>query len=191
MTLLEESGFPKGKGLPPLLIKIPDGMESMRQASVMAAAWKEWGITTEIKTYPYAQYFEILKDGDYTLGTMTWIADFADPLAFLQMWMSSSNLNSGKYADSAYDDLIRKSMSQSGEERYKTLSEAESILLRTAQVLPIGHNPAINLIDLQFIDGWYQNPLDIHPFKYLTFAPYKPLKGVVSLPLPGINQFSD
>ncbi|MDR1932698.1 MAG: peptide ABC transporter substrate-binding protein [Spirochaetales bacterium] len=182
MTLLRESGFPDGKGLPPLIVKIPEGAESVRLATVMAAAWKDQGIKTEIKTYPFSRYFETLKDGDFTLGTMTWIADFADPLAFLQMWTSSSNLNNGKYADSVYDELIRKSMGQSGEDRYKTLSEAESVLLKTAQVLPIGHNPAINLIDLQFIDGWYQNPLDIHPFKYLRLAPYKPLKGLVRLP---------
>jgi peptide/nickel transport system substrate-binding protein/oligopeptide transport system substrate-binding protein len=179
LSLLQDSGFPGGKGLPPFLIKIPEGAEPMRLASLMAEAWKDLGIEVEIKTYPFARYFEILKQGGFTLGTMTWIADFADPLAFLQMWTSSSNLNDGKYADPAYDELIRKSLSQSGEERYKTLSEAESVLLRTGQVLPIGHNPAINLIDLQFIDGWYQNPLDIHPFKFLSFAPYKPLKGVV------------
>jgi peptide/nickel transport system substrate-binding protein/oligopeptide transport system substrate-binding protein len=183
LALLAESGFPEGKGLPVVIFKIPEGAEPRRLASVMAAAWKEVGIESELKTYPFLRYLESLKSSDYTLGTMTWIADFADPLAFLQMWTSASNLNDGKYSDSAYDNLIRKSMGQSGEDRYKTLSEAESLLLRTGQVLPVGHSAAINLIDLQFIDGWYQNPLDIHPFKYLAFAPYKPLKGVVNLPL--------
>jgi peptide/nickel transport system substrate-binding protein/oligopeptide transport system substrate-binding protein len=182
LALLRESGFPDGAGLPVVVIKIPDGPESVRLAAVMTAAWEERGIKSEIKTYPVSRYFEILRNGDFTLGTMTWIADFADPLAFLQMWTSSNNLNDGKYSDSVYDELIRKSMGQSGEDRYRTLSEAESVLLKSAQVLPIGHNPAINLIDLQFIDGWYQNPLDIHPFKYLRFAPYRPLKGVVRLP---------
>jgi peptide/nickel transport system substrate-binding protein/oligopeptide transport system substrate-binding protein len=182
LRLLAEGGFPGGAGLPPLTIKIPEGPEPLRLATLMATAWKEHGMNAEIKTYSFPQYLETLKTGEFTLGTMTWIADFADPLAFLQMWTSGNNLNDGKYADSAYDELIRKSMGQSGEERYKTLSEAESVLLRTAQVLPIGHNPAINLIDLQFIDGWYQNPLDIHPFKYMRFAPYKPLKGVVKAP---------
>jgi peptide/nickel transport system substrate-binding protein/oligopeptide transport system substrate-binding protein len=179
LKLLEESGFPQGKGLPQVVFKIPEGVEHRRLAALMAAAWKEQGIESELKTYPFAQYFESLKDSDYTLGIMTWIADFADPLAFLQMWTSGSNLNEGRYSDSLYDGLIKKSMSQTGEERYKTLSEAESVLLRTAQVLPLGHNPAVNLIDLQYIDGWYQNLLDIHPFKYISLAPYKPLKGVV------------
>jgi peptide/nickel transport system substrate-binding protein/oligopeptide transport system substrate-binding protein len=181
LALLLDSGFPEGRGLPPLLIKIPEDAESRRLASVMAGAWKDQGIKSEIKAYPVSRYFEELKDSGFTLAAMTWIADFADPLAFLQMWTSSNNLNPGKYTDPAYDELIRKSMGQSGEERYKTLSAAESVLLKTAQVLPVGHNPAINLIDLQFIDGWYRNPLDIHPFKHCAFAPYKPLKGVVRL----------
>jgi len=37
----------------------------------------------------------------------------------------------------------------------------------------------VNLVDLQYVSGWFQNPLDIHPFKYLAFAPFKPLPGVV------------
>jgi peptide/nickel transport system substrate-binding protein/oligopeptide transport system substrate-binding protein len=179
LRLLADCGFPEGRGLPPVVFKLPEGIEIKRLASVMAAAWKEVGIVSRLKTYPFAQYYESLKENDYALGSMTWIADFADPLAFLQMWTSASNLNEGKYSDSVYDGLIKKSMSESGEERYKTLSEAESVLLRTAQVLPVGHNPAVNIIDLQFIDGWYQNLLDIHPFKYLALAPYRPLRGVV------------
>jgi len=74
---------------------------------------------------------------------------------------------------------VKKSLGQSGEVRYKTLSEAESLLLKGAEVMPISHSPAVNLIDLQYVSGWFQNPLDIHPFKYLSFAPFKPLPGVV------------
>ena len=37
------------------------------------------------------------------------------------------------------------------------------------------------IIDTEEIDGWYANPLDIHPFKYLEYAAYKPLPGVALL----------
>jgi hypothetical protein len=40
------------------------------------------------------------------------------------------------------------------------------LLLYIGNVLPISHNPAVNIIDLAEIDGWYPNVLDIHPFKY-------------------------
>ncbi len=179
MKLLQEAGYPGGRGLPPVVFRLPEGEATRRTAAIMAAAWKEAGIESEIHAYPYPAYFDVLKKSDYALGTITWIGDFADPLAFLQMWTSSSNLNDGRYANLAYDALLEKSVKQSGTERYKTLSEAESLLLAGAAVLPISHSPAINLIDLHYIDGWYRNPLDIHPFKHLSFAPYRPLPGVV------------
>jgi peptide/nickel transport system substrate-binding protein/oligopeptide transport system substrate-binding protein len=42
-------------------------------------------------------------------------------------------------------------------------------------VLPISYSPAVNVIDTDEIDGWFPNVLDIHPFKYLSFAKLKPL----------------
>ncbi len=179
-ALLEEAGFPRGKGLPTVVFRIPEGDENRTVAALFAAAWKEaLDLDSRIHTYPYPEYLTILKEGGYTLGTVSWIGDFADPLTFLQMWTAHSNLNDAGFADEEFDSLIEKSFQQSGQERYKTLSAAESILLKKAVVLPIGHSPAINLIDLQFVEGWYPNPLDIHPFKYLKFTPFKPLPGVI------------
>ncbi len=177
--LLKDAGYPDGRGLPPVIFRLPEGGDARRTAALMAAAWKEEGIESTFFSHPYSAYFEALKKNEYTIGSMTWIGDFADPLAFLQMWTSDSNLNDGGYADPVFDGLLKTSMKQSGAERYKTLSEAESLLLSGAEVLPMGHSPAINLIDLHFIDGWYRNPLDIHPFKYLAFAPYRPLPGLI------------
>jgi peptide/nickel transport system substrate-binding protein/oligopeptide transport system substrate-binding protein len=119
-----------------------------------------------------------LKGTDYTLGTLTWIGDFADPLTFLQMWTSDSNLNDSRYADEEFEDYIKRSMSEGGEERYKTLSEAEQFLLSQGVVLPISHQPAWNVIDLSAIGGWYPNPLDIHPFKFLNFQVQKLPRGI-------------
>ncbi|HOV37210.1 MAG TPA: peptide ABC transporter substrate-binding protein [Spirochaetales bacterium] len=179
-ALLQEAGYPEGKGLPPIVFKIPEGEETRRTAAIFAAAWKEaLDLDSEIQTFPYPDYLTVLKKGDYALGTVTWIGDFADPLTFLQMWTTHSNLNDAGYSNEEFDALILKSFQQTGEERYKTLSAAESLLLKSGEVLPIGHTPAINLIDLQFVDGWYPNPLDIHPFKYVRFTPFKLLPGVI------------
>ena len=67
---------------------------------------------------------------------------------------------------------------EEGSTRYKTLAEAEKLLLDWGVVMPISYTPALNIIDTDEIDGWYQNPLDIHPFKYLNYAAYRPLPGV-------------
>ncbi len=170
-SLLEQAGFEKGAGLPEIVIKIPGGGESERVAEIMKTSWTEYlDVSVTVTTYQYPDYYEQLKQPDYTLGTITWIGDFADPLTFLQMWTSGSNLNDAQFSNDEFDTIIKDSMAQSGEKRYETLSTAEGIILDTAVVLPINHTPAFNLIDLQTIKGWYPNPLDIHPFKYFKFG---------------------
>ncbi|MDR0643769.1 MAG: peptide ABC transporter substrate-binding protein [Treponema sp.] len=177
-ALLVEAGFPKGVGLPQLTIRITPSAESDRIANLMADAWFELGVPVKIDIVPYPFYNASLKQDDYEVGAMTWIGDFADPYTFLQMWQTDSNLNDAYYSDADYEDLLNKSMMQEGEERWKTLAEAEELLLNRASVLPISYQPAINIIDTKEISGWFPNVLDIHPFKYLFFATLKPLPNV-------------
>jgi ABC-type oligopeptide transport system substrate-binding subunit len=128
---------------------------------------------------PFSAYFDSLKKGDYDVGSSTWIGDFADPYTFLQMWRKDSNLNDAGNNDAEFENLIDKSMGEEGSKRWRTLSEAEEILLKHGTVLPISYSFAVNIIDVSEIDGWYENVLDIHPFKYLSFKSFRPLPGVV------------
>ncbi|HRS03375.1 MAG TPA: peptide ABC transporter substrate-binding protein, partial [Treponema sp.] len=105
--LLAEAGFPKGVGVPTLVIKISQSKEAYRIAGLMAAAWKEnLGIPVEIKVTPYESYIDELKKDDYVVGSSTWIGDFADPYTFLQMWRRDSNLNDARLNDPIYEHLI-------------------------------------------------------------------------------------
>lgn len=176
LRLLEEAGYPQGRGLPDLTLRLPGDPDSSRIAEIMDQRWGEvLGIAASVETVSFPEYFDSLEDPGYTLGLISWIGDFADPLTFLQMWTSGSNLNDAGFADEGFDGLIRSSMRQQGAERYDTLAEAERILLDSALVLPISHSPAINVIDTSEINGWFTNPLDIHPYRYLRFAdPYVP-----------------
>jgi peptide/nickel transport system substrate-binding protein/oligopeptide transport system substrate-binding protein len=146
----------------------------------MASAWKEkLGVPVRIEVVPYGQYFQTLKGGDYEVAFSTWIGDFADPYTFLQMWRRDSNLNDAGYDDADYESLLEKSMTEEGEQRWSTLAEAEKLLLERGTVLPISYSPAINIVDINELDGWFPNALDIHPFKYLSFKAFRPLPGVV------------
>lgn len=177
--LLAEAGYPEGKGMPELSMRITPSRDAARIAELMSKAWKEeLGIPVRVDVVPFEQYYPSLKRSDYVVGSSTWIGDFADPYTFLQMWRADSNLNDARYRDEEYETLVDRSLEEDGEPRYKTLSEAEKLLLEGGVVLPISYTPAVNIIDTDEIDGWYPNPLDIHPFKYLEFAAFKPLPGV-------------
>jgi peptide/nickel transport system substrate-binding protein/oligopeptide transport system substrate-binding protein len=177
--LLTEAGYPGGKGLPELVIRLTPAAEAERIGGLMSSTWmKELGIPVKIEVFPFDKYFDSLKDSDYDVGSSTWIGDFADPYTFLQMWRRDSNLNDAHYDDPDYEKLINRSMEEQGDTRWKTLSEAEALLLSRGTVLPISYSFAINIIDKSELGGWYSNVLDIHPFKYFYFKSFRPLPGV-------------
>ena len=182
LALLAEAGYPEGKGLPALLIKVGADSESEEVSGLMAQAWKAaLGLQVEVRSYPYNEYLGEVKKADFALGTVTWIGDYADPLTFLQMWTRDSNLNDARFSDAEFERLIDEALSETGEARYKILGQAEEILLSQAVVLPVSNAPAFNLIDLDRVEGWFPNVLNIHPFKYLRFHQAGPPKNVVRL----------
>ncbi len=174
LRLLAEAGYPNGKGLPVIRVAIPKGYEARRISGIMKEHWENnlEGAEVIVEEYDYPDYYSLMKSDEYTLGTITWIGDFADPLTFLQMWTSNSGLNDGKYSNPLYDKAIEEASFLFGRERYASLAEGEKLLLKDSAVLPISHSPAVNLVNRDIISGWFPNPLDIHPFKFLSFREF-------------------
>jgi len=179
LNLMNEAGYKNGAGMPVLVMRIMPGRDAERVSSLMAKAWKEkLGMNVRVEVIHFSRYFESLKEGGYTVGSTTWIGDFADPYAFLQMFRRDSNLNDARLDDADYEELIERSMIEEGKIRLETLAKAEKILLDRGVVLPIYYSPALNIIDTGEMDGWYPNAMDIHPFKYMAFKAFRPLPGV-------------
>jgi len=180
--LMAEAGYANTYGLPEIVIRIVPSNDAARVAALMANAWREaLGLNVRIQVVPFALYYDSMKDDGYTVASTTWIGDFADPYAFLQMWRRDSNLNDARLNDPDYETLIERSMLQEGQARLATLAEAEKLLLDRGVILPIYYSPALNIIDTGELDGWYPNALDIHPFKYIEFRTFRPLPGVAML----------
>jgi hypothetical protein len=73
---------------------------------------------------------------------------------------------------------MERSMYEDGLTRFRTLAEAEQMLIDRGAVLPLCNSPALNIIDTEEIEGWMPNAMDIHPFKYLRYKTLRPLPGV-------------
>ncbi len=175
MKLLKEAGYPRGKGLPVIKIRVSSGNDPV--LGLMKETWEKYLKTrVVIDEVPYPRFFSSLKEPAYSIGEISWIGDYADPMTFLQMWLSDSSLNDACYKSRRYDKILKQA---EGASRFEKLGEAEKLLLMTAQVMPISHSPAINLLDLRFIEGWYPNVLDIHPFKYIGFKSSFEIPGTI------------
>lgn len=168
-ALLEEEGYPEGKGLPPILIRTSYAEDSV--AKKLKESWeKELGLTVEIEVFEGREYYPSLDDGKFSLALYSWVGDYADPLTFLQMWKTDDSLNVANFSNKEYDKILSEASLLTGVERYKKLAEGEMILLDSGIVLPFSHSPSINLIDLRFMEGWYTNALDVHPFKSIKLV---------------------
>jgi oligopeptide transport system substrate-binding protein len=170
--LLAEAGYPEGKGLPALTVIVSSESQGMKAiVQKMADAWKSLvGLDVIVKEVDPNAYLAESRKNDFTIAEATWIGDYADPLTFLQLWTSGSNLNDAHFSDKDYDAAVNEAISMTdARKRYRRLADAEQILLTKAAILPLDHSPAINLINIAVIGGWFSNPLDIHPFKFLNF----------------------
>lgn len=175
LQLLKDAGYPEGQGLPTVRLCYAQGSkDSERVAMEFQKAWQNALPTLSVDLAPVdsSRYYELVDKGkvDYTLANSTWIGDFADPEAFLQMWASESPLNNAGYKSQSFTETLEKSYAKDGKERMSLLAKAETILLQEAAVLPIYHSLAASVIDTDLVNGWYQNALDIHPYKYLKFG---------------------
>ncbi len=179
MRLLEEAGYPEGEGLPDPLIRIPGGADAERISALMKEAWESIDLETEVETVPFPAYFDAAGETGVTVGQFSWIGDYSDPLTFLQLFVSDSNLNEAGLDDAEYDALIDEAIPLEGTERFERMAQAEQRLLESGTVLPVSHSAAFNLIDLDSVEGWFPNALDIHPVRYLRRTPDAPAPGLI------------
>jgi len=173
MRLLAQAGYPEGRGLPPVRFVSYRSATHDENLDILEAAWKRIGVSLERVTVPQAGSLRDARKEGFDLSFTSWIGDFADPAAFLLMWTSDSGLNEGSYRSREYDALIAGSMSEEGSVRLATLGKAEAKLLADAALMPLYHSLSFNVIDTETVTGWFQNPLDIHPFKALGFGQAK------------------
>ena len=160
----------------PLVFAINDSDYMKSLAEILHDAWEPLGVELSVQVTPIERYYSSIDGWNADLFSYSWVGDFGDPLAFLELFRGASSLNVGHYENKEYDLLLEQaSLADTAEERYKLLSKAEQLLLDEGMVIPISHPVTLHAIDCDEIGGWALNPFDVHPLKYL-FIKKKQLK---------------
>lgn len=162
----EKYNIPKEQIIP-LNFDISEYALSEEKETMIREALAPLGIELNVKRYPSYQYLSSVSTSNADLFCYTWIGDFADPLAFLELFHGNSSLNDSGWKNEEFDQLLANAALCSEEQRYQLLSQAENILLDSGMILPIYHPVSFNVIDLEAVGGWTVNAFDIHPLKYL------------------------
>ena len=155
-------------------------------------------ITVNLENQEWNTFLNTRKEGNYTIARNGWLADYNDPISFLDMWTTISGNNdcqfgkgdhaadamysidltpygydivveNGTWAET-YDVLISTIKScTDNEARYGMMHLAEDILMSTGCITPLYFYTDIYMLD-SGINGFYCNPLGYKYFMYCTAA---------------------
>lgn len=154
------------------------------------------GITMNLENQEWNTFLNTRKNGDYSIARNGWLADYNDPICFLDMWTTTSGNNdvqfgkgdhatvsiysldltpygydvkveNGTWAET-YDVLIStiKTCTDS-DARYAMMHIAEDMLMSTGCIVPLYFYTDIYMLD-DSVEGFYSNPLGYKYFQNTT-----------------------
>ncbi len=173
LSLLKEAKYPNGKSLPPIKILVPTYQNSYNSIFDAIQKHLKKNLKTEIQLIktPSDKYYAALSPEEYTIGFNSWIADFLDPIALLQLFSYPNKSMGSDYNNDEYRALLNDANSQNITNRQKKLQEAETFLLDNAVVMPLSHSFVIELVRTDIITGWFPNVIGVHNIATMQFIP--------------------
>ncbi|RGX08778.1 ABC transporter substrate-binding protein [Paraclostridium sordellii] len=112
------------------------------------------GLKVELKQVPFKQKQQLESEGDYDLVYSSWVADYPDPLTFLDTFTTNGKFgkNSG-YDSKEYNSLIEEGKNATSiSESWNKYAKAEEILLSDAFLMPLFQSSSA-YIQKPYIDG--------------------------------------
>jgi len=99
------------------------------------------GITINLEQMPKKNRVERMQEGTFELGLTRWGPDYADPMTYLDMWITDSPNNYGFWSNAEYDSIIQSAkkgdLALDPAARWKALIGAEKIVCDNAVILPV------------------------------------------------------
>lgn len=169
-ALLAEAGFPDGKGFPIVeyLYNTADNHKAIGEA--LQNMWQtELGVTVTLSNQDWNVFLQTRKDGDYSIARNGWIADYNDPISFLDMWMTGGGNNDAQYSNAEYDKMMKAVKASSDQsERMSLMHQAEDIIIGQDNALaPIYFYTQPYMLK-DNVKGMYYTPLGYFFFGYAS-----------------------
>lgn len=165
-ALLEEAGFPNGEGFPMVeyLYNTNDGHKAIGEA--LQNMWlTELGIDVTLQNQDWAVFLTERKEGNFSIARHGWIADYNDPMTFIDMWVTGGGNNDAQYENADFDALVEQAKDAKNlEDRMKFMHEAEDVMMGQDHIVaPIYYYNNAFMIKPN-IQGMYYTPLGYYFF---------------------------
>lgn len=137
--LLAEAGYPEGKGFPDLelIYNTNQGHQSIGVA--IQDMWKKnLGINITLRNLERKVQLTEANKHNYVINRDGWIADYNDPMTFLDIFTTTNGNNYAGYNKPEYDKLITAAKHEvDATKRTAMLHQAEDMLMNDMPIMPI------------------------------------------------------
>ncbi|MEF2838768.1 MAG: ABC transporter substrate-binding protein, partial [Oscillospiraceae bacterium] len=167
-------------------------------AEYLQTAFATVGVNMQLENQEWNTFLNTRKDGFFSIARNGWVADYTDPICFLDMWVTASGnndcqLGKGAHADLAMYDLDLtaygydiKVEDGTWAETYDVLIKeikactdpvvcnqlmhvAEDLLMSTGVIVPLYFYTDLYMCN-EKVDGFFSIPLGYKYFMYTTIA---------------------
>ena len=134
------------------VLLVEDQTETQNVAAVLKEQLESTlpGMTIELKVEPKKQRVEDIQNGDYEVCLTRWGPDYADPMTYLNMWVTDCSNNYGLWSDPAFDAIIADCTTGQYitdlEARWNAMFEAEKIVMEQGVIAPVYTKADANMI---------------------------------------------
>ena len=162
----------------------------------LQSAFAAVGINMNLVNQEWNTFLNTRKSGDYSVARNGWLADYNDPISFLDMWITVSGNNDVQYGKGAHKDLklysidltdlgydvkvengtwaetydviisISKKCTDTAV-RSELMHRAEDLLMSTGCIVPLYFYTDIYMLSDK-VEGFFSNPLGYKYFMYTT-----------------------
>jgi peptide/nickel transport system substrate-binding protein len=159
--LLNEAGYPGGRGLPEIKLTSIDIYADM--AGFIARQLEEVGLKLKVDIVQKAVLLEQTAKSEALFFRGSWIADYPDAENFLSVFYSKNPAppNYTRYNNPIYDLLYEKSLAEKNDSvRYGLYREMDQLMIRDAPVVPLWYDEVIRLVGNR-VSGFKPNGLNL------------------------------
>lgn len=158
--LLEEAGYPNGEGLPKITLRYNTSERHKKIAEAVQEMWKQnLGVKVELVNTEWNVHLKNLEEGNYQIGRIGWIGDYAHPMTFIDLFIAASGNNYTNWSSDEYDNLVRDSKSTlNTKEASEYMHKAEDIFMNRHTVIPIYFYTNPELVR-SYVKNWHKSRL--------------------------------
>ena len=169
-ALLAEAGYPNGEGFPETTYLYNTDDKHQAVAEALQQMWSTvLGVDVTLNNQDWNVFLETRSAGDYSICRNGWIADYNDPVSFLDMFMTDNGNNDAHYSNPEYDAMMTTVLSDSDAAgRMELMHQAETLLCETdCAIAPLYYYSQPYMVS-DNVHGMFYTPLGNFIFTYAT-----------------------